>query len=312
MARDYSGWRGVSSFHGEPYGREGQTRRSVPFRAFPDHRAPVPRRQQRQPCPVPRRGALPETCGGTANYHSNSSSPPDISYRYLPQYTPPRKCLEGDGQHLAPSRSSHPYTQEAHRENLRGRSAHLLGRECNKADHGRECTQEVPEGEYSKPHQDIPKAVKWPSPLATNLADVSCSTTRSSSGSRCESRRNWHAQVQSNSTVFGSSGDPVFLTAAGGVGPEVQQKETEGGRGSLTEDATAAAAAGADIPGMTEDEVRAYALQLQALTQVLLRNMRCLYSTARAEIDRKNQRIAAQEREIDSLKSLQARPDNGS
>lgn len=57
-----------------------------------------------------------------------------------------------------------------------------------------------------------------------------------------------------------------------------------------------------DCSQMTEDEVRVYATQLQSLVQVLLRNMRCLYATARAEIERKDKRIALQEGELRLLK----------
>lgn len=294
------------------HGREGPPRSFVPARAFPDHRAPCPPEQQWQSCRVTRRGPHPNTRGGHSGYHSNTSSPSELSFGYSPQYTPPQKCLEDDSQQLGPSRSLRPYTQKARKENLRGRSAHLNEREWNQADYGGEFSQNGPVAEYSISHRDTAKAVQRSSPLSPNPTDVSCSTTRSSSGSRYDSRLSWHAQADSNSTSCRSSGDPVSLTAAGGTPPPpvAEQRETDGGR-SLNEDETAVGAA-ADISGMTEDEVREYAIQLQTLTGVLLSNMRCLYRTARAEIDRKDRRILAQEREIDSLKRMQGRPDNGS
>ncbi|KAL8276053.1 hypothetical protein Esti_000001 [Eimeria stiedai] len=142
-----------------------------------------------------------------------------------------------------------------------------------------------------------------------DLIDASRSTTRSSSGSRCL------ATLRKNSNNGWGESDPTPKLECP---PET--KESEGEEKARVVHAAAAAAAAApaaalslggvleeaaaDIEGMTESEVRIYALQMQALTQVLLRNMSCLYTTARAEIDRKDQRLAQQESEIISLKRI--------
>ncbi|KAL8425985.1 hypothetical protein Efla_000123 [Eimeria flavescens] len=134
-------------------------------------------------------------------------------------------------------------------------------------------------------------------------AAVSGSTTRSSSGGRCE-RGSWRYSISREFSENRAAAGELLLNeevkglprahAVKQTNTEKQQMEAADGIGSE--------AAAADIFKMTESEVRIYALQLQALTQVLLRNMSCLYTSARGEIERKDVRLAQQEKEIFSLK----------
>lgn len=177
------------------------------------------------------------------------------------------------------------------------------------------------ETEYSKARDfksqyESSKTRQRRSPHPRHPADVSSSTTRSSSGVQRDSTRCGEIRVHSNSLIGAevSTAAGWKLTKPGEEceSDPVQQRAAAASSRSTTAEQTEAAAAAANPLEMTENEVRAYASQLQALTQVLLRNMRCLYATARAEIDRKDLRIAAQERELASLKCLLAQSRNSS
>lgn len=265
----------------------------------------------------PLRACPLDACEGAQSYQSRASYSLNSFSPEAPHSSRPWKWRHESNQQYMPLPSSHPYTRGASGTKSRNRLPHLRERKFSGVNAEEPYDQEVPEAESRKPQQGSQNAGHRQSPHQRNQLDVSCTTTRSNSGSRRDSQPYGEVQVQSMSSC---SNAPVSASPTD-VLHRSQPKERDDKISTIVPEATATAAAtvddvaaqaAADISEMTEAEVRVYALQMQTLTQVLIRNMRCLYSTARAEIDRKDQRLAVQEGEITSLKRLLALSHNGS
>ncbi|OEH78889.1 hypothetical protein cyc_07837 [Cyclospora cayetanensis] len=271
----------------------------------------------------PQEGAVPLEGRISQDGSSHSSPPPPVSGGSGRSFAGSRHPESRQQEEIRPSPllrpptpSCHPYATAGRAPPRQWKGGHSAWSECclGKAS-GKDaaCRAEISASERRGERKQGCLREEEPSSQRGTFNDVSCSTTRSSSGSRYESRRCEAFQEEGKRGGDGLVGETSGETEAGHPGVNQACRGHKAGAPAHALSSVSAipcAAADDDVSRMTESEVRIYARQLQALTKVLLCNMRCLYNTARAEIERKDQRITKQETELNLLKKMQQQQEN--